>query len=58
MSVKCPGCGALIADLPIRTWEMKIGRKKSASVRIKAYGCPKCLRKFKTGERVSGAPKT
>jgi hypothetical protein len=56
MSVTCPGCGAFIADLPIRTWEIKPGRDKTVTIRIKTYGCPKCLKKFRTGERVSGAP--
>jgi uncharacterized protein YlaI len=56
MSVKCPGCEALIADLPTRTWEMKNGHDRSITV-IRTYACSKCNGKFRTGERVSGAPK-
>jgi hypothetical protein len=55
MSVTCPGCRALIPDLPTRTWEMKNPHGSTITTRIKAYGCPKCLKKFRTGERVSGA---
>lgn len=56
MSVTCPGCGALIADLPSRTWEMKNPHDSSITTRIKIYACAKCNRKFRTGERVSEAP--
>jgi uncharacterized protein YlaI len=55
MTVTCPGCEALIADLPTRTWEMKNGHDRIITV-IKTYACPKCNRKFRTGQRVSGAP--
>ena len=55
--VKCPGCKALIPDLPTRTWEMAIGYNKNVQMRFKVYGCPKCLKKFKTGEHVTEAPK-
>ena len=56
MSVTCPGCRALIADLPTRTWEMKHRHDETVTV-IKIYACPKCNRKFRTGERVSEAQK-
>lgn len=57
MSVKCPGCGALIVDLPTRTWPMKHKHDETVTV-IKTYACPNCKKKFRTGERVTEAPKT
>jgi len=57
MTFTCPSCGVTLADLPTRTWEMKHKHDETVTV-IKIYACPNCKRKFRTGERVSEAPKT